>query len=196
MVREMQRAVDAVAARLEEEHGRNPLAYVVAEIGGNTGGGLSGADSKDADLLGSIAIELIDADLRPYSSFAFVARLQDEVRQLPLTETLSFRGWRGGPGGDALDVQIYGADTATLKGGRGGDRPRWPSIPEVSGLEDSMAYDREELSLELTPQGEALGFAIDDLGRCCATGWAGSRRRPIPTGRARRRSAWRCRRAN
>jgi hypothetical protein len=44
-----------------------------------------------------------------------VAQLQDEVRRLPLTETLSFRGWRGGPGGDALDVQIYGADTATLK---------------------------------------------------------------------------------
>jgi multidrug efflux pump subunit AcrB len=115
MVREMQRAVDAVAARLEAEHGVNPVAYVVAEIGGNTGGGLSGADDKDADLLGSIAIELIDADLRPYSSFAFVAELQDEVRQLPLTETLSFRGWRGGPGGDAIDVQIYGADTATLK---------------------------------------------------------------------------------
>jgi hypothetical protein len=46
MMREMQRAVDAVAARLEEEHGRNPLVYVLAEIGGNTGGGLSGADRR------------------------------------------------------------------------------------------------------------------------------------------------------
>jgi multidrug efflux pump subunit AcrB len=158
MVREMQRAVDAVAARLEEEHGRNPVAYVVAEIGGNTGGGLSGADSKDADLLGSIAIELIDADLRPYSSFAFVAQLQEEVRQLPLTETLSFRGWRGGPGGDAIDVQIYGADTATLKAAAEAVTTALAVNPEVSGLEDSMAYDREELSLELTPQGEALGL--------------------------------------
>jgi hypothetical protein len=196
MVREMQRAVDAVAARLEEEHGRNPVAYVVAEIGGNTGGGLSGADSKDADLLGSIAIELIDADLRPYSSFAFVAQLQDEVRRLPLTETLSFRGWRGGPGGDAIDVQIYGADTATLKAAAEAVQTALAVNPEVSGLEDSMAYDREELSLELTPQGEALGFAIDDLGRVCATAWAGSRRRPSPTGRAPRRSGWRCRRAS
>jgi multidrug efflux pump subunit AcrB len=182
MVREMQRAVDAVAARLEEEHGRNPVAYVVAEIGGNTGGGLSGADSKDADLLGSIAIELIDADLRPYSSFAFVAQLQEEVRQLPLTETLSFRGWRGGPGGDAIDVQIYGADTATLKAAAEAVTTALAVNPEVSGLEDSMAYDREELSLELTPQGEALGFAIDDLGRVLRNRLGGIEAATFPDG--------------
>ncbi len=92
MVREMQRATEAVAARYEAEHGLNPLVYVLAEVGGNTGPGLSGVDSKDEDLLGSIAIELIEADLRPYSAFAFVADLQDEVRQLPMTEVVSFRG--------------------------------------------------------------------------------------------------------
>jgi multidrug efflux pump subunit AcrB len=164
MVREMQRAVDAVAARFEEEHGANPVAYVVAEIGGNTGG-LAGAEDKDADLVGSISVELIDADLRPYSSFVFVAALQEEVRNLPMTETVSFRGWRGGPGGDAIDVQIYGADTATLKAAAEAVQTALAVHPEVSALEDSMAYDREELSLELTPQGEALGFSIDALGR-------------------------------
>ncbi|MGP1355971.1 efflux RND transporter permease subunit [Roseicyclus sp.] len=164
MVREMQRAVDAVAARLEAEHGTNPVAYVLAEIGGNTGG-LAGAEDKDADLVGSISVELIDADLRPYSSFSFVAALQEEVRNLPMTETVSFRGWRGGPGGAAIDVQIYGADTATLKAAAEAVQTALAVHPEVSALEDSMAYDREELSLELTAQGEALGFSIDALGR-------------------------------
>ncbi len=165
MMREMQRATEAVAARFEAEHGRNPVDYVIAEIGGNTGGGLSAADNKDSDLLGSIAIELIDADLRPYSSFAFVGALQDEVRRLPLTEAISFRGWRGGPGGDAIDVQIFGAGTETLKEAAEAVQTALAVYPEVSALEDSMAYDREELSLELTPQGEALGFSIDQLGR-------------------------------
>jgi multidrug efflux pump subunit AcrB len=165
MMREMQRATEAVAARLEAEHGVNPLVYVMGEIGGNTGGGLSGVDDKDADLLGSIAIELIDADLRPYSSFAFVAELQDEVRQLPMAEVVSFRGFRGGPGGDAIDVQIFGADTATLKEAAISLQAELARFGEVSGLQDSMAYDREELSLELTPQGEALGFEIGPLGR-------------------------------
>mgnify|MGYP000197478084 CR=1 FL=1 len=165
MVRELQRAAEAVADRYEEEHGTNPMLYVLAELGGNTGGGLSGVENKDADLLGSIAIELVDPDLRPYSAFAFVADLQEEVRQLPMTEVISFRGFRGGPGGDSIDVQIFGADTATLKDAAIALQTQLGRFPEVSGLQDSMAYDREELSLSLTPQGEALGFDIGTLGR-------------------------------
>jgi multidrug efflux pump subunit AcrB len=36
--------------------------------------------------------------------------------------------------------------------------------PEVSAVEDNLAYDKEELILDLTPQGQALGFTIDTLG--------------------------------
>jgi multidrug efflux pump subunit AcrB len=161
---ELQRAADAVGAAFAEEHGLNPVDYVLAQVGGGTGRGLSGTDNKDADLLGSLDIELINADLRPYSSFAFASALQDEVRQLPLTETLSFRGWRGGPGGDAIDVQIFGAEADVLKSAAQALQTALVPYPEVTGLQDSMAYDREELSLELTPQGEALGFDIATLG--------------------------------
>ena len=165
MMREMQRATDAVAARLEAEHGTNPLDYVMAQIGGNGGRGLSAADGKDGDLLGGISIELIDADLRPYSSFAFVAQLQEEVVNHPLAETVSFRGWRSGPGGDALNVQFYGADTQTLKDASEALQTALLQYPEVSAVQDNLAYDKEELILDLTPQGRALGFTIDQLGR-------------------------------
>ncbi|MGG7644837.1 efflux RND transporter permease subunit [Rhodovulum sp. YNF3179] len=165
MMRELQRATEALGARYAEEYGRNPIDYALAEIGGNTGRGLSGADTKEPDQLGGIAIELIDADLRPYSSFEFVAALQDEVQRHPLLETLSFRGWRGGPGGDSLSVQFYGADSETLKAAAESLKTAVMDYPEVSAVEDSLAYDKEELVLELTPQGEALGFTIDGLGR-------------------------------
>jgi multidrug efflux pump subunit AcrB len=165
MLREMQRATNAVASRLEAEHGVNPLAYVMAQIGGNGGRGLDAAENKDGDLLGGISIELIGADLRPYSSFAFVAQLQEEVVNHPLAETVSFRGWRSGPGGDALDVQFYGADTQTLKDASEALQKALLQYPEVSALQDNLAYDKEELILDLTPQGLALGFTIDDLGR-------------------------------
>jgi multidrug efflux pump subunit AcrB len=171
MMREMQRATEAVAARLQEQYGWQPLDYVMGEIGGNAGRGLSGADTKDNDLLGAISIELIDADLRikpdgsPYSSFAFVAELQDEVRNHPLAETVSFRGWRSGPGGDALDVQFYGADVHTLKAASEDLKTALLRYPEVSAVEDNLAYDKEEIFLDLTPQGQAMNFTIDGLGR-------------------------------
>lgn len=163
-MQEFQRAAEVVGAEFEAEHGVNPLAYVLAEVGGNSGRPLGGSENKPIDLLGALSIELISADLRPYSSFAFAAALQDEVRQLPLAETISFRGFRGGPGGDAIDVQIFGADTGTLKEASEALQTALSVYPEVTGLDDSMSYDREELSLELTPQGEALGFQIADLG--------------------------------
>ncbi len=165
MMREMQRATEALALKYEAEYGLNPIDYVVAEVGGNTGYGLSSARNKDKALLGSIAIELIDPDLRPYSSFQFVGDLQDSVRQHPLAEIINFRGWRAGPGGDALDVEFYGADAATLKAAAEALKTAVAQFGEVSGVEDSLAYDKAELILELTPQGQALGFTIDGLGR-------------------------------
>jgi len=182
MMREMQRATEALGAEYEERYGVNPLDYVIAQTGGNSGYGLAGADSKDNDLLGGISIELIDADLRPYSSFAFVGELQDRVVQHPLAETVSFRGWRSGPGGDALDVQFYGADTDTLKAASEALQAALRQYPEVSAVQDNLAYDKEELILDLTAQGQALGFTIDTLGRALRNRLGGIEAATYPDG--------------
>jgi hypothetical protein len=122
MMRELQRAADALGARYEAEHGVNPVTFAMAEIGGSGGRGLASADGKDADLLGSISLELVSPDERPYSSFAFVAALEQEVRSHPLLEELSFRGGRFGPGGDRSLRRVIGG---TEGGGRGVENPAW-----------------------------------------------------------------------
>ncbi|WP_106746356.1 efflux RND transporter permease subunit [Yoonia maritima] len=164
MMREMQRAADDLGAKYEAEYGNNPLKFVVAEIGGNSGRAIAGSDTKDADQLGAITIELIDRDSRPYSSAAFVSALQDSIQQHPLAETVSFRRFRGGAGGDSLSVQMFGADSDTLKGASEALKNELAQFGEISGLEDSLSYDKEEMILELTPQGERLGLSIDGLG--------------------------------
>ncbi|CUK05372.1 Efflux pump membrane transporter BepE [Shimia thalassica] len=165
MMHEMQRATEELGEEYKERYGENPLDFVISAVGGNIGRSLAGSDTLDPDLLGGLSIELIDADLRPYSSFAFVGELQDRVNRHPLVETLSFRGWRSGPGGDSLSVQFYGADAETLKFASEDLKSAVAVFPEVSGVEDNLAYDKEELILDLTPQGRALGFTIDGLGR-------------------------------
>ncbi|MBJ3761368.1 efflux RND transporter permease subunit [Maribius pontilimi] len=160
----LQDAVDEVAAGFEAEHGLNPVDYAMAQVGGTSGRGLSGTENTDTDLLGAISIELIEADLRPYSSFEFVAALQDAVPRHPRLEQISFRGWRSGPGGDALDVQLFGATPDRLKEAAEALKSALRQFPEVSALEDSLAYDKQEFTLTLTPQGDALGVGIEDLG--------------------------------
>ncbi|MDO9525000.1 MAG: efflux RND transporter permease subunit, partial [Gemmobacter sp.] len=165
MMRELQRATETVAARYEAEHGENPISYVMGQIGGNAGRELPGAAVKEPELLGAISIELIDPDKRPYSSFDFLAAVQEEVRAHPQMEELSFRGWRSGPGGDALSVQLSGADAAVLKSAAEAVKTALAVMPPVSALEDNLSYDKQELILHLTPRGESLGFTVDALGR-------------------------------
>ena len=169
----MQRATEAVAAVGRGTRGQPAWSSYMGEVGGNTSGGLSGVDNKDCRPLGSIAIELIDGDLRPIQ-LRLRAALQDEVRQLPLTETVSFRGFRGGPGGEMPSTCRSSAPTpgATAQGGR--NQPpdpawRFPSL----GPAGQHGYDREEPSLSLTPQG-GRGLRDRRAGPCCATASAGS----------------------
>jgi multidrug efflux pump subunit AcrB len=165
MMQEMQTAVETLAKEYEERYGLSPIDYVVAQIGGNSGRSIAGSDMKTPDQLGAISIELIDPDLRSYSSSAFIGELQDKVRRHPLVETISFRGWNRGPSGDALDIQFYGADSDTLKSAAEDLKTALAGFSAVSAIEDDLSYDKEELILDLTAQGQLLGFNIDGLGR-------------------------------
>ena len=165
VMRELQRATDVVVERLEAEHGVNPLLYALAEIGGNSGRSLAVADEREPFQLGAISIELVDADARPFSSFEFASMLQDEVRNHPRLEEFSFRSWGQGPGGDNLSVDLSGASTARLKEAAEALQAALAPFAEITGLEDNLPYDKEELILRLTPQGQALGFTEDGLAR-------------------------------
>lgn len=165
MMRELQRASDVVTARFEEDYGLNPATFVLAEVGGAIGRSLSSADTKSPDQLGSIAMELISPDLRPYPTSEFLRALQDEVVAHPLLEELSFRNAFFGPGGASLSVDLYGGEAETLKAAAEALKARLAAYPEVSGLEDTLAYDKDEMILTLTPQGESLGLDTAALAR-------------------------------
>ena len=165
MLDEMRRALDVVSAQYEARHGVNPVEFSLASVGGNVGRGLRGAGTKPKDLLGGFLIELVDPDLRPYSAFAFLGDWQTEIVHSPKLELLALRGARSGPGGDAVDVQLVGADARTLKRAADWLKSALSRYEAVSALEDTLAYDKTELTLSLTPLGEALGFTTDAIGR-------------------------------
>lgn len=183
MMRELQRATDVVTARFEAEHGLDPATFVLAEVGGGSGRSLASADTKGPDLLGSISMELISPDLRPYPTSDVLAALEAEVVPHPLLEELSFRNARFGPGGASLAVDLHGGEAETLKAAAEALKTALAAYPEVSGLEDSLAYDKEELILTLTPQGRALGFDTAMLARQLRDRLSGVEAATFPEGR-------------
>ena len=164
MLDEMNRALKVVDQRYAEEYGTAPVAFAQATLGDNVGFRFSAGDNKDKDLLGGFQAALIDADLRPYSSFKFLGDWNNEINASPLVESLSIRSARAGPGGDAIDVKFSGADAFTLKKAAEALKAGLAGIEGVSGLDDSLVFDKTELILTLTPRGEALGFTTRTLG--------------------------------
>ncbi|MEM9845753.1 MAG: efflux RND transporter permease subunit, partial [Pseudomonadota bacterium] len=162
MLKELQRVTETVAQDFSDRHDVDPIKFVLAELGGHSGGGSA---TRDPDQIGSISIELIDADLRPFSSFEFAAALRDQVNRHPLVEELSFRGWRSGPGDAALSVDFFGAPPEQLDAAARALQDSLVGFAEVTGVEDNLSYDKDELILDLTPQGQALGLTIDTLAR-------------------------------
>ncbi|MEM7269457.1 MAG: efflux RND transporter permease subunit, partial [Pseudomonadota bacterium] len=83
----------------------------------------------------------------------------------PKLETLAMFGGRSGPGGDAISIEYTGTDPAVLKAAAEATKLALSDYPVISGLEDTMAYDKGELRLTLTPKGEALGLSTEQIGR-------------------------------
>ena len=96
MLDEMNRALNVVDERYKERYGVAPVDFAQATLGQNVGRRFSAGDNKDQDLLGGFQAALIDADLRPYSSFQFMAEWGDEVKASPLVENLSLQSARAG----------------------------------------------------------------------------------------------------
>ncbi|MDC3081227.1 efflux RND transporter permease subunit [Paracoccaceae bacterium] len=165
MLRELERANKKVSEAFEKENGRNPITFQISQVGGNEGRGIAGAENKDKDLLGSFTIELIDADLRPYSSFTYLAALQDEVNKSPLLETISFRRWGSGPGGDGISINLAASDTQNLKEAAEQLKASLAPYEEISALEDTQGYDKTEYIVTLTDRGKKLGYTIDSVGK-------------------------------
>lgn len=164
VMRALQDTVAKVAQEYREKYGVEPLKFVTGEVGSNIGRGLSSSENTERDLKGAVSIELGDPDLRPWTSNDFVASLQEAAPHSPLINELAFRGGRWGPAGDDIDVELSGNDATTLKRAAEALKRALVVFPEVSSLEDSLPYDKNELILTLTPQGRALGFTVDGVG--------------------------------
>ncbi|MGI9379702.1 MAG: efflux RND transporter permease subunit [Methyloligellaceae bacterium] len=165
MLNEMERALKATNDTYKEKYGRPPVELAITKIGGTTGRGLRGSDTKDPDRLGGMDISLIDPDERPYSAFQFIFAWRDAIKRSPKLERLALRGERRGPGGDDIHVRLFGADTETLKTAAIALDNRLSQFAAVSSVEDDLTYDKPELIVKLTSRGEALGFSTETVAR-------------------------------
>ena len=113
-------------------HGTNPITYVLARSAATPGAGLPSADDKDADLLGAISIELIDADLRPYSSFTFVSEIAGPGAAPPAARGAELPRRPVRPGRRCARRRAHRRRRRGAEGRRRSAEDRRRAVPEVS----------------------------------------------------------------
>ena len=160
MVREMSDAVDRAVAGLAGDGG----ALVAMSFGsvGRSGGRRFSRISGDQ--YGGLTVELVPSDTRAVRTDEFVAAWRAEIRALPNVETVTINARAAGPPGREVDIRLRGGPAETLKAAAVEVKALLRRFPGISTIDDDLPYGKQELILEVTPRGQALGFTTQSAG--------------------------------
>ena len=85
-----------------------------------------------------------------------------------------FESPTGGPPGRDLDIRIISDDLTTMKKAALALRQELRLLPGLIAVEDDLPYGKEEILLELTPEGEAIGFTAEEVARQVRNSFSGA----------------------
>ncbi len=136
------------------------VAVVGQQLGATGPSGLSRGDSY-----GAIFLELTPSETRAIRTPEFVKAWRARIPAIAGIESLSVTPAQGGPPGREIDIRLFGGSTDVLKQAAEEVLALVKSIPGTSELEDNLQYGKEEIILKMTPQGRAMGFTTDSVGR-------------------------------
>ncbi|MDP6563633.1 MAG: efflux RND transporter permease subunit, partial [Alphaproteobacteria bacterium] len=134
------------------------------------------------DKYGGLYIELIPSDHRQIRLPHFIEAWRQEIKPRPGVERISLNERRGGPPGREIDIRLSGGGTDDLKAAARELKALLLRFPGVSDVEDDLPYGKQEVILELTPRGRALGFTTDSVGRQVRSAFQGAIAKRFPRG--------------
>jgi multidrug efflux pump subunit AcrB len=120
----------------------------------------------EGDNVGAMHVELVSSDRRAVRTEPFLAAWRARLPPLPGLESLTITPRIGGPPGRELDIRLRGGDSLDdLKQAAVAVRDLLARLPGVSQIDDDLPYGKQEILVELTPRGRALGFTTESVGR-------------------------------
>ena len=127
-----------------------------------------------SDNVATINVQLAASEERDIRTRDILKAWRDAVPRIPGVERVAISRRRGGPPGRDLDIRLFGAPPEILKQAALEARDLLGEYPGVSAVADDLPYGKQELILELSPRGAALGFTIQDIGTQVRNAFEGS----------------------
>jgi len=159
---------------LEETRAAYPETVVVVDYvshGASSGRGRA----RTGERIGSLYVELTAPDSRTITNNQFIRDWRKRVQVPAGVESFTITARRTGPSRQDLDIRLSGDDPQALKAASLELQEAIKGIPGVSAVDDDLPYGREQLIYSLTPEGEALGLSILELGRQLRAAYDGIR---------------------
>ncbi len=164
------------AKQLQEKYADDNGDSVILNILAITGG-------RDSNV-GRVRFEVLPADKNDtgVEIQQLVAEWRALIGVMPGSESLTFRA-EIGRGGDPIDVQLSATDLGLLKQVAQEVKQRLATYPTVFEISDSLSNGKEELQIELTDQGHAMGVSINSITSQVRTAFFGTEIQRIQRGR-------------
>ena len=124
--------------------------------------GVSGRTSGEN--LARIDVQLTASEERAVPTRNVVKAWRKNLPKIPGVEKIAITERRGGPPGRDIDIQLQDAPVASLKAAALELRDALSTFPGVNAVDDDLPYGRQELIMEVTPRGSALGFTSQSVG--------------------------------
>ena len=158
----------------DEETGESVILNILATTGGRGGASNSG----------SVRFEITPAESRDsdIGSRELASEWRDLIGIIPGAESLTFRA-EIGRSSDPIDVQLTATSLTTLQEVADHVKVRLATYPTVFDIADSMSDGKEELQIELTEQGLALGLNRVDVSQQVRNSFFGAQAQRIQRGR-------------
>jgi multidrug efflux pump subunit AcrB len=120
----------------------------------------------NGDNVGALQVELVGSDGRAVRTEAFIEAWHEHLPRLPGVEALTITPRLGGPPGRELDIRLRGGDSLDdLKRASRAVRDLLARLPGLSQIDDDLPYGKQEILVELTSRGRALGFSTESVGQ-------------------------------
>lgn len=178
MLQELERAAFATEEKLTEGRG-GVIAFVVGSVA--TKEGRVGETEVGGDHMGGISVELIPGDQRLVRNNMFLRNWEKEINAVAGVEklVLSQRS-DGGPPGKDLDIRVSGAELDVLKEAAMEVRDILRDMPGTMAIEDDLPWGKQEIIMQLTPAGRAMGFTTEMVARQVRNSFEGAIAKRFP----------------
>ena len=186
---QMEQIAQQLAAELTNDFpSAPPVTHILSAVGSQPGGGSgvgvdpgAGAGGSGSHI-GEVTLQLTPSQTRSLETREVANIWRDRVGQIPGAVELKFSTSLFTVG-NAIDIQLEGNNVDELRIAAERLRNKLAEYPGVIDITDSFRAGKQELKLDMSPSGEALGLSLGNLARQVRQAFYGEEAQRIQRGR-------------